>query len=96
MIHAKLSKLRYDNSIIAGPNSSERRIVVIMDVPDNVDDWIKLADEGTLLSNNYWMTCEGLPERNEETITISAPVEHVFDDAALCEIMEKVKGGMPL
>lgn len=97
-IYAKLSAARYADAIQPKEKISFRVIFLILDLPAEVDTWISCQDESMLFRNRcYWVSLEGGPPKSGvRSVRISAPVEHLFDDAALCEILEKVKEGKTL
>lgn len=97
-IHTELSAERYADAIKPKEELTTRTIFLIMDLPTTVDAWINYQDDSMLLHNHcYWVSLEGEPPKTGvQTVRISAPVEQLFDDAALCEILEKVKEGRAL
>lgn len=99
-ISAKLQLKRYDSARMPlGSGNIMRRIIVIMDQPACEDDWMLLKGSSYLVNNHcYWVSLEGYPDKlpNQNMVTVNAPVEQVFDDVALCAIMEKIRKGLPL
>lgn len=99
-ISAKLQSQRCDAARLPlGAGNIVRRIIVIMDQPACDDDWMLLQGSSYLVNNHcYWVCLEGYPEKppQQNMVTIHAPIEQVFDDMALCAIMEKVRKGLPL
>ena len=99
-ISAKLSKSRYDTArITPSDDLIMRRIIVIMDMPPVVDDWLTCEHNSFQISHAcYWLSLEGYPavRSTQQNVAVSAPVEQVFDDAALCAIMEKINKRLPL
>lgn len=97
-IHAELSAERYADAIKPKEDLIIRTIFLILDLPAEVDAWIDCQNESMQLHNHcYWVSLEGKPSvLGTQNVRISAPIEHLFDDAALCEILEKVKEGKAL
>ena len=98
-ISAYLSKKRYNMQI--NPNTILPNLVLIMEIPKKIDEWITSTDQtngsGMVLSNCcYWVSLLGCPCTNSSRVKVSAPSNQVFDDAALCMIMEKISKGMKL
>lgn len=85
-ITALLSRQRYDkyrSTAVTFP-----KIIVIMDLPESIDDWVDISTDRMGLGKNYWVSIAGFPERNNAgRIAVRASVDNVFDDAALCGIM---------
>lgn len=92
------SNMRWDRyDVFRSLNPSIPRIVIIMSLPENQADWIT-ASHGFLAVRHcsYWVNLAGAPERRGERPKFRAPKTNVFDDAALCGIMERVgHGGKP-
>lgn len=68
----------------------EPRILVVVHVPDNVEDWLNQTDEFIALHHcGYWQSLEGMPAtKNKRTKTIRMPIEHRFTVDRLKRIME--------
>ena len=72
------------------------RILVVVYVPDNDDDWIQFdsPDEIRLRRCAYWTSIEGFPKKdNESSVTIQLHKNKVFDTVALKEIMQRISQG---
>jgi hypothetical protein len=70
-------------------------ILVAMLVPREVEEWLTLTPENLLVRHCcYWVNLEGVPITGETKTTVRVPRQQVFDDSALCAIMERIgKGG---
>lgn len=91
-ISANLRDIRYDR--MRKPDTLAPRILVIMDLPTDTSSWLWSRHPYTALRHcSYWVSLEGEPARTGKKISVSAPVANVFDDAALCEIMARVRAG---
>lgn len=85
-ITAHLSRQRYDK--YRSTNVTFPKIIVIMDLPESVDDWVDISPERMGVGKNYWVSIAGFPEKNRTgQIAVRASADNVFDDAALCGIM---------
>lgn len=73
------------------------RILIVQIVPREVEDWV-LSNPTELFVRHqaYWVNLEGVSSTGEKTTTVHVPTDHVFDDIALCDMMELVgQGGVP-
>jgi hypothetical protein len=61
------------------------RILVVVHVPKDPDDWLDCDPERILLKRcAYWLTLAGAPEtENTSTVRVTVPTEQVFDVEAL-------------
>ena len=74
------------------------RILVVVLVPDRVDDWLAQSEEELALRRcGYWVSLRGMPGTNNSTsVTIDIPRSQMFTPAVLRDIMERVgNGGAP-
>lgn len=63
-------------------------------LPRDQADWLRAGhDQLTPKHCAYWVNLEGVPATGKQGTTVSVPLEHVFDDRALCETMRKVGAG---
>lgn len=77
--------------------STVRKIVVVMSMPALQSEWVSASHDFFAIRHcAYWVNVATLPATDAMTPTVSAPKLNVFDDLALCEIMERVgQGGAP-
>jgi hypothetical protein len=73
------------------------RILVVMLVPRDIHRWMASTRTLTKIRHTaYWVNLAGAPTSTAEKTTVTVPVANVFDDHALCGIMERIgKGGHP-
>ncbi|MFI6286394.1 DUF4365 domain-containing protein [Streptomyces sp. NPDC051018] len=76
---------------------SVHKILVVMLVPRNRDDWLRAGhDRLDLRHCCYWTNLAGHPVTGRRRTTVRIPTSRIFDDRALCEIMARVgAGGRP-
>ncbi|MEV5507141.1 DUF4365 domain-containing protein [Streptomyces orinoci] len=76
---------------------SVHKILVVMVAPRCQDDWLRAGHERLELRHCcYWANLAGHPVTGRRRTTVRIPTSHVFDDHALCEIMNRVgAGGRP-
>lgn len=82
--------------LFAEPDPTVHKIVVIMVQPVSPDEWIVASHDClTLRHCSYWVNIAG-DLSTAANPTVSAPRAQIFDDIALCSIMERVgQGGAP-
>ncbi|MBD0706984.1 MULTISPECIES: DUF4365 domain-containing protein [unclassified Streptomyces] len=70
------------------------KILVVMLVPRNPEDWLR-ADHDRLDLRHccYWTNLAGHPVTGRRRTTVRVPTTRIFDDRALCGIMTRVGGG---
>src|SRR5208282_238561 len=68
------------------------RLLVVVVVPESVDDWIEHEEEGlTLRRCGYWLSLRGRSETtNETTVTVRLPRTNRLTVDALRDLMLKV------
>lgn len=74
------------------------RILIIIVVPNNVENWLDQTEEKLSLYHcGYWHSLRGAEEsENEENITISFPSSQVFTKDQLQSMMTRIgSGGLP-
>jgi len=79
-------------------NSQVPRILVVVLVPENVEDWLQQSELEMCMKNcAYWVSLRGQPERQNTTnITVELPRSHQFTVEALKSIMQRLsQGGLP-
>ena len=70
------------------------RLLVVLLLPKDQSEWLQAShEELTLRHCAYWVNLEGVPVTGQEKTTVRVPLDHMFDDRALCEIMRKVGAG---
>lgn len=71
------------------------RILVVVVVPDNSDEWLYQTQEELCLKHcGYWVSLRGQPvTQNQETVTVYLPRENVFTVDALKSMMQRIKTG---
>ncbi|MFI9204411.1 DUF4365 domain-containing protein [Streptomyces sp. NPDC053048] len=76
---------------------SVHKILVVMIVPRDRDDWLRAGHDHLALRHCcYWTNLAGHPVTGRRRTTVRIPTSRVFDDRALCEIMTRVgAGGRP-
>ena len=93
-ISAKVALARFD--LYRLPNVSVHTIVVIMDVPPNMDDWVDFSGENSEIRHKcYWVSLLGNDQFKGEgdKVTVSAESASLFDDQTLCEIVARIRAG---
>lgn len=68
------------------------RILVVVLVPENVDDWLVQSEEQLVMKKcGYWVSLYGQGEtRNETTINIKIPKVNIFSVSVLTEFMQNI------
>lgn len=80
--------LRYDDPYIS-------RILVVVLVPDNPDDWLQQSEAELCLRRcGYWVSLRGQPAMpNQTSVTASIPRKNIFNTNALTMIMQCLERG---
>ncbi|MDY7015117.1 MAG: DUF4365 domain-containing protein [Cyanobacteriota bacterium] len=67
-------------------------ILIVVLVPDNLNDWIKISENKTLIKHcGYWISLKGKPPTsNTFTVTIEIPRQNTFTPESLRRIMQKI------
>lgn len=96
-----------DSVPISIPNAQLRRlahspvttptILVVMLVPRDIEEWIEVCSEHLLLRHTaYWDNLEGRPITGQDETVVRVPTAKVFNEASLCEMMQRIgAGGKP-
>jgi hypothetical protein len=74
------------------------RILVLVLVPADLDEWVELSHDETMIRNcGYWASLRGMgPTMNEATVTVPVPRAQQLTVAAVESIMDRVgAGGLP-
>jgi hypothetical protein len=71
------------------------RILVIVRLPDSLEDWIQQSEEALCLRYcSYWVSLRGLPETsNTTTVTLSLPRVNLLTPATLQSLMGLISQG---
>lgn len=94
-VSANISRDRWN--FYCNPNPTIGKIIVIMSVPATQAHWTYARHKGLSIHYcAYWVSIEGQPEATTKTTTVSAPTSQIFNDVALCDMMERIgRGGKP-
>jgi len=94
-ISASISAKRWNFYCTSNPTIG--KIIVIMSVPKDLANWTQAQHDALSVRYcAYWVNIEGQPEVTTETTTVTAPKSQIFNDIALCDIMERIgRGGKP-
>lgn len=94
-ISVSMKKNRYN--YFCTPNPIIPKIVVIMHLPREQEDWLKVGGDHTQVHYGaYWVNLDGQPTTDAITITVSAPTANRFTDIELCKMMVRIgQGGKP-
>jgi hypothetical protein len=73
------------------------RILVLVVVPMDIDNWLRMTDEHLVLRNcAYWASLRGLPQTsNSSSVLVELPRASRFDAKALDRLMTRVGAGEP-
>jgi hypothetical protein len=72
-----------------------KRILVAMIVPPDIENWVTSSHQGlTVHHGAYWVSMAGMtPNAAAKSTTVRVPTSQIFDDAALCRIMQRIGAG---
>ncbi|SFM34698.1 protein of unknown function [Bradyrhizobium sp. Rc3b] len=86
----------YDN--LRDPLVSIPRILVLVLVPPNVNEWLSQSHRELVMSHcAYWLSLKGAAESsNTTTQTVHLPKNNVFNPAALQVMMSNTSNGLDL
>ncbi|WP_053958340.1 DUF4365 domain-containing protein [Sulfobacillus thermosulfidooxidans] len=93
----RLPRKNYDDLRIT--NVMVPRLLVVVTMPQEITDWITISrkEETTILGcMAYWCSLHGMPDRNQESITVKIPREQVLDPDTLNELISRVEVGRRL
>jgi hypothetical protein len=92
MLRYACPRKNYDNLRIP---TQVPRILVVLHLPPNKQEWVECTAENLILRNcAYWTTLLGAPEtENQCSVTIDLPPTNRFDVDGLKELMEKSRRG---
>jgi hypothetical protein len=82
---------------LAIPKPTVTRLLVVMVQPPDIDRWIKGSHNLMALRHCcYWANLAGTKVTGKFKTTVKIEKSHIFDDVALCTIMETIgQGGIP-
>jgi hypothetical protein len=68
------------------------RILVVVRVPEKLDDWLLQSEQELSLRHcGYWMSLRGMPDStNETSVTVHVPRSQVFSVTALRDLMTRI------
>lgn len=70
------------------------KIIVIMSMPAAQERWTSAnPDYFSIRHCAYWVNATTLPDSSADKPTVVAPKQQVFDDVALCRMMERIGRG---
>jgi hypothetical protein len=92
-ISASLSKERYNQ--FASTNPAVHKIIVLMYVPALQQHWTYARTKGLTIHHcAYWVNIAGSSMATTKQKSVSAKRTDVFNDVALCDIMERIGQGL--
>jgi hypothetical protein len=93
-ISVKMSGERFNHFAVKNPTMD--KIVVIMSMPAKQEHWTYSRRKGlTIHHSAYWVNLAGENPVITSQTNVSAPTLQVFDDVALCDMMERIGRGDP-
>ncbi len=96
LIRYPLNIKNYDDLRVE--NIQTPRILVIVVVPDTLEEWTSQSQQELCLRHcGYWTSLRGLPStQNQTTITLPIPRENIFDINGLKMLMQRIESGETL
>lgn len=94
-ISATMSQKRFRYYRTLAP--TVHKIVIVMHLPPDQADWIKASEHSLNIHHcAYWINLVDHPDSKAENPTVNALRANIFDDEALCGIMQRIgQGGRP-
>ena len=88
-----LKRRNYD--LLRGERTMMPRLLVVLDLPRNADQWLEISSEALMLRRAaYWVSLRGSPKTSNKTsTTIKIPEENLFDVLGLRALMERARKG---
>ena len=87
----RLKKAHYD--LLRSP-AQVPRLLVVLDMPEDENEWMTMTDNGLLLSRKaYWQDLKDKPEIDGDSVSVHIPTENVFDVEAVRDLMERSRIG---
>lgn len=73
-------------------------ILVIVLVPENVNDWLHQAEDELCLKHcAYWLSLRRQPQsKNQTTVTVYVPRQNIFNVDTLRHLMQRIAMGEPV
>ena len=91
-VHWSLTKDHYD--ALRDPKTINRKILVVLLVPAELDQWIHHSEERLLLRKSaYWLNLENFPEIAKDSKTVILPKHQVFDVNHLLDMLSRIGSG---
>jgi hypothetical protein len=75
------------------------RVLIVCILPPDIEDWVRadrVEDIFQLRHLSYWYSPRGVTKTGRTQTTVHIPTSQVFDDVALCDIMQRVGKGEDL
>ncbi|MGK7928305.1 MAG: DUF4365 domain-containing protein [Spirulina sp.] len=90
----KDGKIKYDlkaknyNKLV-GRKSYSKQILIVVDVPENMNDWLDILNDKTLVRKcGYWIDLKGKPETdNTEKVRIEIPQENLLTPESIKQLI---------
>jgi hypothetical protein len=95
-VSARISGKRWN--FYCADNPTIGKIIVVMSIPKDQAHWTFVRHKALSIHHcAYWVNIVGQPQVDENgATTVSAPKSQIFNDFALCDIMERIgQGGKP-
>lgn len=87
-IKYSLSRKNYDD--LRDIRVGAPRYLAILEVPENPTDWAVHINDGTILQSRcFWVSIRGLPDIDQDTITVSIPLNQRFTGESLHNLLKK-------
>jgi len=92
MNHEELSyRLKTKNYLKLIGQTAIHRLLVVLCLPKDESNWIEQDEDKLILRKcAYWLNLRGLPEIEQESITVKIPKQNVFSPQALSNLMTLV------
>lgn len=91
-VSVQISRKRFDEFAVVNP--STHKIVVILVMPSDPQDWVRQEIDYLAVSTRaYWVNLAGKASTAHEP-SVYAPLTQVFDDVSLCSMMERIGKGL--
>lgn len=91
-VSASLSRARYDE--FRAEDVAVHKIIVVLHMPADQADWLTVGPDALHLRHRaYWVSIRGFAPMSDPgaaSTTVRAPTSQIFDDIALCQIMQRI------
>ena len=94
--HVKYRLRNKNYNDLADSNPGTPRILVVLILPENKNDWLLQNIESLALKKcAYWMCLkgQGIRQNADSSTTIKIPLSNIFSVSKLCEIISLIKNG---